>query len=40
MNLTTFLNETPLWILVLLGFIYVAVVGYYVYIAICLFKKK
>ena len=35
-----FLNETPQWIVVPLGLIYMAVVGYFVYIVIRLFKEK
>lgn len=40
MNLTTFLDETPLWILVPLGLIYVVVMAYFVYIGIRLFREK
>lgn len=39
MNFTTFLDETPLWIVVPLGLIYVAAVGYFAYICIRLFKE-
>ncbi len=39
-NITVFLDETPLWVVVPLGLIYVAVGGYFVYIIIRLFKEK
>jgi hypothetical protein len=38
MNFSTFLSETPLWILIPLGLIYIAVVGYFVYIGVRLFR--
>lgn len=40
MNFTTFLNDTPLWILVPLGLAYAAVVGYFVYIGFRLFRVE
>lgn len=39
MNLTVFLDETPQWVVVPLGLIYVAVMGYFVYIGIRMFKE-
>ena len=39
-NITVFLDETPLWVVVPLGLIYVAVGGYFVYVIIRLFKEK
>lgn len=39
MNFTTFLDETPLWVVALLGLIYVAVLCYFAYIGIRLFKE-
>lgn len=38
MNFSTFLSETPLWILILLGLTYAAVVGYFIYIGVRLFR--
>ena len=38
MNFSTFLSETPLWILILLGLAYAAVVGYFIYIGVRLFR--
>ena len=39
MNLTVFLDETPQWVVVPLGLIYVAVMGYFVYIGIRMFRE-
>lgn len=39
MNLSTFLSETPLWILIPLGLAYAAVVGYFIYIGVRLFRN-
>lgn len=40
MNFSTFLNETPLWILIPLGLIYIAVTGFFIYIGLRLFGDK
>lgn len=39
MNFTTFLNETPLWILIPLALVYAICLGYFVYIGIRLFRE-
>ena len=40
MNLSKFLATTPLWLLILLVLAYMALVGYFVYIGIRLFREK
>lgn len=39
MTFTAFLNETPLWILIPLGMVYAACLGYFVYLGILLFRE-
>jgi hypothetical protein len=39
MDINTFLQETPLWILVPIGLSYVAVLGYFLWLFACLLRS-